>query len=214
MGLTGSCGGDEDAAARPYEVSFNGGVMTTQLDFAGGGNRRLDEVSALATFSTQLETVSLQFGAGSVLGGSLNGNGSAYRLNEGPSLFAAVGRTFYDGGPGRPYLAGSISLGFSTVSTYNEAVAGDRPQLTAFDLRASAVIGKQLFGFWLPYAGASLFGGPVFFNPNNAALLGTDAYHFRITVGSSFALPAHLRFFVEAGVLGEQSAVAGLGYRF
>jgi hypothetical protein len=33
-------------------------------------------------------------------------------------------------------------------------------------------------------------------------------------VGSTFDIPGHFRAFIEVGFLGEQNAVAGLGYAF
>ena len=72
------------------------------------------------------------------------------------------------------------------------------------------MIGKRFFGFWMPYAGASVFGGPVSYR----GATGQDAHHYRLSVGSSFILPAHLELFVEVGFLGEQNVLGGLGWAF
>ncbi len=193
---------------------MNVGVVATTLDFGGGDQRRLDELSALVTYSDQMGKLSLQVGAGMVLAGSLNGAAGYYRLNPGPQLAVSAGWTIFDGRAARPYLSASLIAAFSTVTAQNEVVPADQPRVSAFDLRLSAVIGKLLFGFWLPYAGVSVFGGRVFFNPEQVGLIGTDANHYRLSLGSSFELPGHLRAFVEAGVVGELSAVVGLGYRY
>jgi hypothetical protein len=213
VGLTGSCGSEGEAADRPVEVSLDFGGVATSLDFGGGDQRRLDELSLLGTYADQRGRLSLQVGAGAVVGGSLNGPAGNYRLQAGPEIAFSGGWTFLDGRGARPYLAASLGAAFSTLPAQNEAVPGDQPRLTALDFRLSAVIGKQLFGFWLPYGGVSVFGGPVFFNPDDVGLIGTDVNHYRVTVGSSFELPAHLHLLAEAGVLGELSAVVGLGYR-
>ncbi|MCI4338596.1 MAG: hypothetical protein L3J72_04775 [Thermoplasmata archaeon] len=213
MGLTGSCGGEAEAS-RPIELAINGGGLATTLDFGGGDQRRLDELSALVTYSQQLGRVSLQLGAGAVLGGSLNGSAGYYRLNPGPQLAFSAGWTLLDGRGKHLYLAASLGAAFSTVTAQNETAPADQPRLSALDLRLSAVVGKQFFGFWLPYAGVSVFGGPVYFNPAEVGLVGTDVNHYRVSVGSSFELPAHLQLFAEAGFLGELSALLGLGYRY
>ncbi len=213
MGLTGTCGG-EDEAGRPYQLTLSGGVLTTPLNFGTGQDQRLDEANAIVTFSDQIGKLSLEVGLGAVFGGSLDGSLGNYRLGVGPVVNAAAGWGFLDGLGPRPYIAAALSLGFSTVRAENEAVANDNPQLTALDVRLSAVIGKWLFGFWLPYFGAAVFGGPVFFAPQGQSLTGQDANHYRLSVGSTFTLPGHFRAFVEVGFLGEQNAVVGLGYAF
>jgi hypothetical protein len=214
VGLTGTCGGGDEGGARPFQLTLSGGVLTTPLNFGSVQGQRLDEANAILTFSDQIGQLSLEVGLGAILGGSLDGALGDYRLGAGPLVNAAAGWGFLDGKGPRPYLAAALSFGFSTVRTQNESLTGDNPQLTALDLRLSAVIGKWLFGFWLPYFGAAVFGGPVFFAPQGQSLTGTDGNHYRLSVGSTFDLPGHLRAFVEVGFLGEQNAVLGLGYAF
>ncbi len=212
MGLTGTCG-ESLAENRPFQLSLSGGGLTTDLSF-NGVNQRLDEVSTALAFTYRPSRWSVQGSLGVVLGGSLDGPLGNYRLQPGVLGSVSVGYTILDGTGALPYLGASLTFGAATAGTYNEANANDRPQFTALDFRLSLVIGKRLFEFWLPYAGVAVFGGPVFFAPVGQSLTGTDVHHFRLSVGSSFTLPAHLEFFVEVGFLGEQNVLLGLGYAF
>jgi hypothetical protein len=212
VGLTGTCG-ENLGEDRPFQLSFSGGGLTTNLSF-NGVDQRLDEVSTAVAFTYRPSRWSVQASLGVVLGGSLDGQLGNYRLEPGVLGSVAVGYTFLDGAGALPYVAASLTFGVATAATYNEANASDRPRFTALDFRLSAVIGKRLFDFWLPYAGIAVFGGPVFFAPQGESLTGGDVHHFRLSVGSSFSLPAHLELFVEVGFLGEQNILVGLGYAF
>lgn len=212
MGLTGTCGEglEED---RPFQLSLSGGGLQTDLSF-NGVPQRLDEISSAVAFTYRFSRWSVQASLGVVIGGSLDGQLGNYRLEPGILGSVSVGYTFLDGSGALPYVAASLTFGVASASTYNEANATDRPQFTALDFRLSAVIGKRFFDFWLPYAGIAVFGGPVFFAADGQSLTGTDEHHFRLSVGSSFSLPAHLDLFVEVGFLGEQNVLIGLGYAF
>ena len=211
MGLTGTCGGALEADW-PFQVSVSAGGLRTDLVFGSLG-QRLEEVSSAAAFSYRFASRwSVQASLGVLISGSLDGQLGNYRLQPGVLGSVSVGFTILDGVGPSPYLAVSFTVGVASASTYNEANTNDRPQFTALDVRLSAVIGKRLFGFWLPYAGAAVIGGPVFFAPAGQSMTGADQHHFRLSVGSSFSLPAHLEVFVEVGFLGEQNVLLGLGY--
>jgi hypothetical protein len=212
----GTCGGsdEESGAPGPYQVTPSAGVLATPLSFGGPSDQRLDEVSAVATLSDQIGRLSLQLSAGAVLGGSFDGYLGNYRLDVGPLVAASAGWTFVDGQGSRIYLAGALSLSFATQTLQNEQDASDRPQLTAFDARLSGVIGKRFFGFWLPYGGVALFGGPVVFAQQGTTTTGSNPYHVKFSVGSAFDLSRLFHAFIEVGFFGEQSANAGLGYAF
>ncbi len=212
MGLTGTCGENLEAD-RPFQLALSAGGLRTDLVFSGF-DQRLDEVSTAVAFTYRFSSWSLQASLGMVISGSLDGQLGNYRLEPGILGSASLSYTFLDGTGALPYVAASLTAGVASASTYNEADPSDRPQLTALDFRLSAVIGKRLFGFWLPYGGVAVFGGPVFFAPHGQSLTGGDEHHFRLSVGSSFSLPAHLEAFVEVGFLGEQNVLVGLGYAF
>ncbi len=212
MGLTGTCG-EALEGEQHFQLAVSGGGLTTNLLF-NGMSQRLDELSIAVAFTYRPARWSLQASFGALMGGSLDGPLGRYRLLPGILSSVSVGYTVLDGAEARPYLAASLTAGVASTSSYNEANASDRPRFTALDFRLSAVIGKRLFGFWLPYGGVALFGGPVFFAPQGQSLTGTDAHHFRLSIGSSFSLPAHLEAFVEVGFLGEQNVLCGIGRAF
>jgi hypothetical protein len=201
-------------ADRLFQLSVSAGGLRTDLVFGSLG-QRLEEVSTGAAFSYRFASRwSVQASLGAVITGSLDGQLGNYRLQPGVLGSVSVGFTILDGVGPSPYLAMSFTAGVASASTYNEANTNDRPQFTALDVRLSAIIGKRLFGFWLPYAGAAVIGGPVFFAPAGQSMTGADQHHFRVSVGSSFSLPAHLEVFFELGFLGEQNVLLGLGYGF
>ena len=213
MGLTGTCGGAQEAN-RLFQLSVSAGGLRTDLVFGNLG-QRLEEASAGVAFGYRFGSRwSVQASLGVLISGSLDGQLGNYRLQPGVLGSVSVGFTILDGVGPSPYLAMSFTAGVASASTYNEANTNDRPQLTALDVRLSAVIGKRLFGFWLPYAGAAVIGGPVFFAPAGQSMTGADQHHFRLSLGSSFSLPAHLEVFFEVGFLGEQNVLLGLGYAF
>lgn len=212
MGLTGSCGATLDETRR-NQVSLSGGGLRTDLVF-DGARQHLEEASIAAAFTYRPSTVSFQVSLGALLGGSLDGELGNYRLQPGVVSSVSVGLTMLDGTGPRPYLAFTAALGVATAQTHSTSDPADRPRFTALDLRAAVVLGKQLFGFWLPYVGAATFGGPVWFSAAGQPHTGSDRYHYRLSAGSSFRLPAHLEAFVEVGFLGEQNLLGGLGWSF
>jgi len=212
VGLTGTCG-ESLEASRPFQLALSVGGLQTQLIF-NGVEQRLDELSAAVAFTYRFSQWSVQASVGMVIGGSLDGPLGNYRLEPGILSSVSLGYTFLNGAGAVPYVASSLTAGVAAAPTYNEANTNDRPGFTALDFRLAAVIGWRLFDFWLPYAGAAVFGGPVFFAPQGQSLTGGDQHHFRLSLGSSFTLPAHLEAFIEIGFLGEQNVLIGLGYAF
>jgi hypothetical protein len=211
VGLTGTCGAALDEARR-FQLAITGGGFRTDLTFSGD-RQHLEEASAALAFTYRPSALSFQVSAGAILAGSFTGALGDYDLNPGFLASASVGYTVVDGEGARPYLAVSGTVSASIAPTRSRT-SGDRPDLTATDLRASVVLGKRLFAVWLPYVGAAVFGGPVWFAPGGQSRTGSDVHHYRLTVGSSFSLPAHLEAFVEVGFLGEQAVLGGLGWAF
>jgi hypothetical protein len=210
VGLTGTCGAALDEE-RPFQLAVSGGGLRTDIVF-DGNRQRLEEASAAAAFTYRPSALSFQVSLGAIIAGSLEGPLGDYDLQPGIVASSSIGYTVLDGNGPRPYLAFSGTVGVATAATHGRADPNDRPRFTALDFRASGVIGKRLFDVWLPYAGAAVFGGPVWFAPGGQSRIGSDRYHYRLIAGSSFSLPAHLEAFVEVGFLGEQAVVGGLGW--
>ncbi|MGZ6139707.1 MAG: hypothetical protein ACXWLA_03490 [Myxococcaceae bacterium] len=212
MGLTGTCGAALDDERR-FQIALTGGALRTDLVF-DGNRQQLREASVAAAFTWRPSALSVQVSLGAVVAGTLDGPLGNYDLKPGVMASAAVAYTFLDGNGPRPYLAVSGSLSVATAATQSTSNPADRPTFTATDLRVSGVLGKRLFDVWLPYVGVAVFGGPVWFSPGGQSLTGSDANHYRISVGSSVSLPAHLELFVELCFLGEQALLGGLGWAF
>jgi hypothetical protein len=208
VGLTGSCGGALDEQTR-FQLSLSGAGLRTDLDF-NGTTRRLEEASTAVAFTYRPSAWSFEVSLGAILTGTLEGGGVSDRLEPGFLASASVGYAILDGEGPRPFLAVSAAVGVATAGTHSETDAADRSHFSALDLRLAAVVGKRFFGVWMPYAGAAVFGGPISYRNEN----GQDAHHYRLSVGSSFTLPAHLELFVEVGFLGEQNVLGGLGWAF
>jgi hypothetical protein len=208
VGLTGTCGGALDEATR-FQISLSGAGLRTDLHF-DGTTRRLEEASTAVAFTYRPSAWSFQASLGVIVTGTIEGGGVSDRIEPGFLASASVGYTLVDGEGPRPYVGLSATVGVATAATHAQVDATNGARFTALDLRLAAVVGKRLFGFWMPYAGASVFGGPISFRGMN----GQDAHHYRLSVGSSFTLPAHLELFVEVGVLGEQNLLGGLGWAF
>lgn len=212
MGLTGTCGAALDEERR-FQIAVTGGALRTDLVFEGT-RQQLREASVAAAFTWRPSALSVQVSLGAVVGGTLDGPLGDYDLKPGVMASAAVAYTFLDGNGPRPYLGVSGSVSVASAATQSTSNPSDRPTFTATDFRASVVLGKRLFDVWLPYVGVAVFGGPVSFAPDGRSLTGSDANHYRLSVGSSVSLPAHLELLVEVGFLGEQALIGGLGWSF
>ena len=212
MGLTGTCGSALDEERR-FQLALTGGGLRTDLTF-DGNRQHLEEASAALAFTYRPSALSFQVSLGAILAGSVTGPLGDYDLKPGILGSASVAYTVLDGDGPRPYLALSGSLSLSIAPTHSRSSPSDRPDFTATDLRASVVLGKRLFEVWMPYVGAAVFGGPVWFAPGGQSLTGSDVHHYRLSAGSSFSLPAHLEAFIEVGFLGEQAVLGGLGWAF
>jgi len=92
---------------------------------------------------------------------------------------------------------------------------GDAPEhaYRAYDVRGTALVGKQIGGRVTPYALGRVFGGPVYTRwDDGVRAQGTDLYKYQVGAGVALAL-APVDLFVEGAALGERSIAAGLGVR-
>src|SRR5262249_11423413 len=152
-GLTGTCGAALDEE-RHFQLAVTGGGFRTDLSFSGD-RQHLEEASAALALTYRPSALSFQISAGAVVAGSFTGALGDYDLRPGFLASASVGYTILDGVGPRPYLAVSGTVSASIAPTRSRTSPGDRPDLTATDLRASVVVGKRLFDVWLPYVGAA-----------------------------------------------------------
>ncbi len=212
MGLTGTCGAALDEERR-FQLAITGAGLRTDLKF-DQTRQHLEEASTAVAFTYRPSALSFQVSLGAVVAGSVTGPLGDYDLKPGIVASGSVAYTLLDGEGPRPYLALIGTLSLSIAPTQSRSSPLDRPDFTASDIRASVVLGKRLFELWMPYVGAAVFGGPVWFAPGGQSHTGSDVYHYQLSAGSSFILPAHLEVFVEVGFLGEQAVLGGLGWSF
>ncbi len=196
----------------PWRVAASFGWLSSELRF-GSTDAPFYQRSVAASLTRQLgERFTVQAGAGAVLGGGIDAQGSDYQMQAG--WLARLGATWLalEGRGDWPYVAVSASLAASGVTT--TAPGQPAEPLTALDVGLSAAVGKAFFGTVAPYAGAKVFGGPVFWKLSGAAVTGTDVHHWQVALGLAAALPLGLDALVEWAPLGEKSFVAQGGWAF
>lgn len=145
----------------------------------------------------------LQFGAGSLLTGTLTLAGRPYHL--GPGFTASFGYSALAVEPD-----GAIPFVMFTTSIAMTAAPTKISSYWAIDLRGGASVGWVLWNRFTPYATARLFGGPVFWRE----LVGGDQWHFQLGAGFVLGLPGGFDLTAEVVPLGEQAISAGVGYSF
>jgi hypothetical protein len=151
-------------------------------------------------------------GIGAILGGTATVAG--HDGDIGPGVIAEISGSWLAAFEKRrrPFVMLSLSLGASTA----RAVADDdrRRRLTAGDIRAALLVGKSFGRRLVPYVAARAFAGPVYWRIGGASVVGGDAHHYTVGGGLTVRLPARLDLIAEILPLGEQSATAGLTYRY
>lgn len=211
-----ACSIDEhDAAARRIRIGLSGVYTSTALRFGGGLRGDETRLAVLASIAYQLpRKVTLQGGVGAALGGDLTMPDGVHRFSPGP--IGAVGvswRALDGGGDGLPFLVFSTLLSFSAATTALTGSA-EHTGYEAFDLRAGVLFGTTIFGVLTPYAAARIFGGPVFWRYQGAAVEGTDVAHYQLGMGLAVSVAKRVDIFAEGIPLGERAVSAGLSVRF
>lgn len=83
----------------------------------------------------------------------------------------------------------------------------------ALDLRVGAVAGWTFAERVSPYLAGRVFGGPISWEYDGAAVTGTDDYHYQPAVGVALSL-SPLDINAEWAFLGERGFSAGVGVAF
>jgi hypothetical protein len=109
--------------------------------------------------------------------------------------------------PRRPFVQVSLSLAGSTTRAGGE-------RLTAVDGRVGVMVGKTLLDRLTVFAGARVFGGPVFWTVDGESVWGGDAHHYTLGAGAILRLPGQIDVFGEIMPLGERSFSVGAGISF
>ena len=200
---------EHDETVRPHWAAGVSGLYTsTRLRFSDDVHADQVRYATLATLA-YLPTAKLvlQAGAGVAFGGSLSLPDGEHPFTPGPTaLLGADYRLFDDG---RYFLLLTSGLSFTTART--DTPAGASEGYTAFDLRLGVQFGIALARVLRPYALARVFGGPIFWHYDGAAVTGTDTHHYQLGAGLAVRLTKTLNLFAEGVPLGEQAIALGVG---
>jgi hypothetical protein len=207
-----ACSLDEhQAASMRIRLGVSGVYTSTALRFGGGLRGDETRLAVLASIAYQLpRRVTLQGGVGAALGGDLTMPDGVYHFTPGPLGAIGVSWRAIDG---RPFLVFTSLLSFSAATTRLNG-STDRTGYEAFDLRAGALFGTTLFDALSPYAVARIFGGPVFWHYQGAAVEGTDIAHYQLGAGLAVSVAKRVDFFAEGIPLGERALSGGVSVRF
>lgn len=154
----------------------------------------------------------LSLGAGGLLGGYMLDQGKTYTFN--PGFVGVLGGNYIavnaDGAIPFVLLSAQLSGLFSSAATLENT----RTRYQAFDLRVGAQVGWNVGAGISPFVAARLFGGPISWQLNGQAVIGTDAYHYQLGLGLSAVIARHFDLYIEGVPLGERGAVFGAGWTF
>jgi hypothetical protein len=217
--------GEPRAEPLRWQVGLTGTWFDTQLFFEELQDVGLQQTGAALWGSRDLgEGWSLRASAGWIATGQLvrvepdpSSDTVRSSIRGGWQLGAQAHKRWLTAQGGRPFLVSSLGLAVGHSQLEGDALV-DR--MLATDLRLGAALGWEVAGFWSPYLGAQVFGGPVFLvgerpePQEDFRSLGSDTRHYRVSLGSSFFVGDRLSLFVDVAGLGELGLVAGAGWAF
>ncbi len=224
--------GNARAASRPPVARLSLSYASTSTTLLFGEGRRADLTRHAVFGSAQIPlardgALSLQIGAGGIVGGELV-HGAA-RDTLGPGFAASTGLAWRvaDGRGALPFvqLTGTLGVTHALTRTDHRGTRtdgapspdgrADTPRFTALDVRLGAVAGKTLAEIVTPYVTARAFGGPIAWRFDGASVTGTDLYKYQLGGGVALSLANHkFDVFAEGIAFGERGIAAGVGTTF
>jgi hypothetical protein len=200
-----------DGPPSPWRLGLTAGAIDTTLVFDGAAHASLRQWSALATASRRLTPrVSLQVGAGALLGGRLVDAAGRHDLAPGATALAGVSWLVRPPRDGGPFLSLTSALTLAAART-EAGPAGPGAPFRAADFSLAGSLGWPLGGWLAPYLAAKLFAGPVRWQRGGGAVTGTDLHHYQVGLGLASALPGRFDLLMEWAPLGERAATLALG---
>ena len=204
---------DHEEAARPRWLAGASAIYTsTAIQFRDGP--RADQTRGAVAASLAYQPTprwTLQAVAGGVFGGRLSTPTGDHEFS--PGATAAVGAAWRIVEGSRPFVVLTSTLSGSFASTRLDG-AGPSTGYQAFDLRVGGLVGVTIAEVLKPYAVARVFGGPVFWRYQGAAVTGGDAHHYQIGGGFTVVIARRASLFAEGIPLGERSLAGGAALAF
>jgi hypothetical protein len=204
---------EHEEATRPrWLVGASAITTSTAIQFSGdlrAGETRSAVAASLAYQPTRRWT--LQAAAGGVFGGRLSTPTGNYDFS--PGATAAVGASWRAVEGSRPFVVLTSTLSGSFARTQLEG-AGPSTGYQAFDLRLGGLVGTSIAEVLKPYAVARVFGGPVFWRYQGAAVTGGDTHHYQLGAGLTVVIARRASLFAEGIPLGERSLAGGAALAF
>jgi len=203
---------EHEEAERPrWAVGLSGLYTSTRLRFSN--SLRADETRYAAVSSLAYMPSSkllLQVGLGATFAGRLVVDDQRYDFLPGPLGALGADYRVFDKGPAFVMLTSSLAFSAARTRIGNEASVGYQ----ALDLRLGGELGVELARVFRPYALARVFGGPVFWHYQGAAISGSDTHHYQLGAGLGLRLSKSFNGFVEGVPLGERALSLGVGVAF
>jgi hypothetical protein len=204
------------------------GVFGADLSFLSSEEATIERRAVSASFERRMsDTWTLSFAAGAGLPGHIEMGGERHTIGAGWLIAVSSSWRLLDGRGRIPFFALlSLTLAGSGVSTERASFASPQTQavppgaldssapMYAVDARLGLIIGKTFWDVFTPYAGARLFGGPVFWRFRGEDVIGGDTRHIQLALGASSSLPGGVDLFAEVAPFGERAATVGGGVAF
>ena len=223
--------GDDTRPTGPPIAHLSASYAFTSTTILFGSGRRA-ELTRHAVFGalqlplTRSGAVTGLVGAGGVAGGELIHGAARDTIGPGFAGYLGVAGRVYDGKGWVPFLQLTATLSVTHMGTRTDdrgtrtdgstsAAGPSSPAFTASDLRVGAIAGKTFGEVFTPYVTGRVFGGPIAWRFDGAAVTGTDLYKYQVGGGLSLALfQRRLDVFAEGIALGERGLAAGVGTTF
>jgi hypothetical protein len=173
----------------------------------------ITELNVMARFERRLtQRLDLGAGIGALVGGGLSVDGVEHAFGPGLQANAALSGLLLTEGARVPFVLLSLSVSYARGDT---TVAGQQGSTAyrALDGRLALAVGKT-FGRLTIYGTGRVFGGPVSWQLDGQDVTGTDKFKRQAGIGLVLRLPRAFDVDVEGLALGEQSAIAALGWSY
>lgn len=184
--------------------------------FGDGLDATLRRRSASAALEWRaLESLTLTIVAGAAIDGDVTFEDSLVRpsratIGPGPVGSLGVAYRIFEGAGWEPFvlLGGSASASSAVTSRGPEEA-----RLTAVDVRVSVTVGEVFLDHLAPYLALRGFGGPIFWELEEASVTGSDRTHFQLGLGG-LVTTGDVDAFFEIAPLGERAVTTGIAVSF